>query len=244
MLNKLNDNKESNGFALISIIWFILLGTAIVSIIMLNNIHLAETQNQEQKDTKRRLDLESAYHTVVADILFNGPRSEFAQLPAQTEYQLNNRKMSIKVNSENGKIDIAQADPALISRALAGFGLTASQRKNILDAIAANNNQSAFLWTYPDMLAALEKGNQECLSDDFTVFSGLAQPETSFASARLARALGFAAQQGGRSRPGSALHLQISDSKGLPLNVIFRITGRFDEPVIILDWAMESRCPA
>lgn len=239
---------------MISAIWLILLGAAIVSVISLTVLNNAQLYAQERDNVRSRLAIESAYETVVADILFNGPRSNFAALPASTDYNLTGVSMKVEVSSENGKLDVNSADPALIERALMGLGVASANRSQFLNFYRLRREQSKTLLSIADIEAEMQSAgiisdtgssgaNAICISQFFTAHSGLAQPESAHSSARLNRALNIANNVGtNRVRLGSPLRIKIKAETGLPLIAVIRISGNLEDPVTILDWYYATDC--
>jgi len=85
--------RSEQGYILITAMWLLLLGGSIVALLMLRNLHAAEAYSDDRPQLQLRYAQESAVETVVADILFNGPRSEFARLPAKAGRWMSIRRM-------------------------------------------------------------------------------------------------------------------------------------------------------
>lgn len=240
--------SSESGYILITAVWLLLLGASIVAVIMLHNLRTAKEYSFEREMLQLRFAKESAIETVVADIVFNGPRSEFARLPAEVTYTIGGTQMNVRVSSENGKIDINQADPALIERALRGLGISALPRQVFLNSIAGERSAGRLYQSITDVERAMEQagidgGNGFCPEQFFTVYSGLSQPQPNQMDAALARALGgasLAAQV--RTKLGSAMRVEVSAIEGLPLVAIIRTSGLIEQSYSVLDWSNMRGC--
>lgn len=246
-------STDANGFALVNVIWLLLLGAALVSAIQLATIASVEEQAFDQKQIERELAMESAFETAMADILFYGNGGAFRQLPATTNYQIDGFSLTVHISGENGKLDLNQAEPALIDRALRGFDIPSSQRESIIDAILAKRGNDVRIQTVADIeqifgvngveLSSPFGSGDFCPSRFFTPFSGLAQPSTVGMEPRLARALNLIpAGQTSEFQTGQVNRVRIEARDGPPLITYIRITGNLDQPVKIIDWGHYPAC--
>ena len=244
--------QSEEGFVLVSAIWLLLLGAAVVVVIQLTVFNRAQSIAFDREQLERRLALETAYETAVADLLFNGPRSSFAQLPAKSNYNLNGKAITVLVVSESGKLDINRADPGLIDRALMGLGVDSSTRAAFLGTIAATRIKGANIATMPELEAAWQeaglnsivgRNNSFCAAKYLTVYSGLSRPQSGQMMPELARAIGESHQTADAGvQFGSAMRITIATAEGHPLIVVIRITGRLDNAIDVLDWHRGSDC--
>jgi len=240
--------RSESGYILITAIWLLLLGASIVAVIMLHNLRNAQEYSFERDMMQQRFAKESAIETVVADILFNGPRSEFARLPAEAIYFINDTQMQVRVSSESGKIDVNQADPALIERALRGLGVSALPRQAFLNIIARKRGAGRLYQSILDVESAMRQAgfdmeNGFCAEQYFTVYSGLSQPQAVQMDAALARALGQAnLAANARAKPGTALRVEVKAKEGLPMTAIIRTSGLIDQSYSVLDWNDAKGC--
>lgn len=241
----LRADTHEGGYALITTIWFILLGTAIVSSLMLLAIKRSEAISAHEKAIMQNLAQESVIETVAADIIFNGPRSEWAILPHQAVYDIDGQRFNVSMDSEAGKLDINAADPQLIERALQGLGVARQDRQLLLADIAQRRQQgrafrSLIEWNFP--LSALPEG--QCPERYFTIASGLARPSPQFLDPQLARSLAIPATAGGgRLQLGSAVMMRVKSvtaSKGQ--GYLLRISGTNEKAFAILDVVSASGC--
>lgn len=240
--------ESERGYVLITAVWMLLLGASIVAVIVLKTLQASQEASFDRKLIDQRYALESAVETVAADILFNGPRSEFAQLPAKTNYTINGVDMRVQVTSESGKIDLNQADPALIERALRGLGVAALARQNFIGLITSQQKDDRVFQSLADALSVMKQVGMRfddglCPQRYFTVYSGLSRPKVGQMDAKLSRALGEAnLPSNSRTPPGTALELRLTASSGLPLIAVIRTTGLIGESYGVLDWRREPSC--
>ncbi|MEP3226285.1 MAG: hypothetical protein ABJO01_09940 [Parasphingorhabdus sp.] len=238
--------RGERGYILITAFWLLLLGASLVALLMLKNLKNAEDHAFERDQIQSRYAMESAVETVVADILFNGPRSAFAQLPAVTEYEINGVKMAVQVSSENGKIDLNRADAALIERALRGLGIAARPRQAFLDHVREQRKAGRFFRSTIDVEGAMQQAGFAgaggfCAERYFTVYSGLSQPQANQMDAELARALGQVSSTSNvRTTPGTALRVQVKAAEGLPLVAVIRTSGLIGQSHRVLDWGVRA----
>ncbi len=239
---------SEQGYVLITAMWLLLLGGSIVALLMLKNLHVAEGYQDDRERLQARYAQESAVETVVADILFNGPRSASAQLPAETSYRFGDRKLKISVTGEGGKIDVNQADPALIQRALRGLGIAALPRQNFVNGVKERQRSGRLFRSIADVEEAMQQAgfdgtNGFCAEDFFTTYSGLALPQAGQMDPKLARALGQANLQAeAPTNIGSVMRIKAQGEQGLPLVAMVRASGLIGESHRVLDWEYALGC--
>ncbi len=245
---QLHIGPDEQGYILITAVWMLLLGASIVAVIMIHNLRASEELSFDREQTQIKYAQESAVETVVADILFNGPRSELARLPAQTSYTINGIAMQVQVTSESGKIDVNQADPALMERALRGLGISGSQRQAFLAIIAGERSASRLFQSPTDVGAAMQQagiavGSGFCPDNYFTTFSGLGQPVAGQMRPELAKALGQPSlPTEARASPGTALRVSIKADGASPLIAVIRTSGLIGRSYSVLDWSDRAGC--
>lgn len=220
---------SERGFALIGAIWLLLLGTALVAILTLRAHAAAMAASQDDAALQRELDLDAAAESVAADLLINGPRSTWWQLPARGSVTLGATTIDVAVTSEDGRIDLNDADPAVIQDALRGLGVDSQVAEAFLTALLARRQQGR-LNSSADvdrLTAALTSGAAAgglCRSDLFTIDSSLTRPDTTRASLSLARALGGQIiAEATQIRSGEALRIQATTSAGGSLIRVQRV---------------------
>ncbi|WP_074206217.1 hypothetical protein [Parasphingorhabdus marina] len=234
---------------MITAIWMLLLGASIVAILMARNLHQSEQYSFEREQIAHRYALDSAVENVAADLLFNGPRSTFAQLPNETGYSIGGVNVTVKVSSESGKIDVNQADIALVERALRGLAASAQSREVFLDQIKASRAADRPFQSALDIAAALQQSGlcggsiQEDLGQFFTAYSGLAQPQQGQIDPQLARALGQPhVGSGGRTRPGTAIRVEARSEQEQVQVAVLRVGGSLSQSHVLVDWFQSGVC--
>ena len=156
--------------------------------------------------------------------------------------------MNIKVSSESGKIDVNQADPALIERSLRGLGVSALPRQAFLSVIAGERSAGRLYQSIIDVENAMRRAGFDmeggfCAGSSFTVYSGLSQPQPNQMDAALARALGQPSlAANARTKPGSAMRVEVSEGEGLPVIAIIRTSGLIEQSYSVLDWNSARGC--
>ncbi len=245
---QLRISTSERGSILITAVWMLLLGASIVAVIMIHNLRASEELSFEREQTQIKYAQESAVETVVADMLFNGPRSELARLPAETSYTINGIAMQVRISSESGKIDVNQADPVLIERALRGLGISSSQRQAFLAIVAGERSASRLFQSPTDVGAAMQQagmavGSGFCPDNYFTTFSGLGQPAPGQMRPELTKALGQPSlPTEARASPGTALRVSINTDGASPLIAVIRTSGLIGRSYSVLDWSDQAGC--
>lgn len=242
-------SSRERGFILITAIWMLLLGASIVAILMVKNLHQSEQYSFEREQVAHKHARESAVETVVADLLFNGPRSSFAQLPSEMRYSFDGIDVTVKVSSESGKIDVNQTDIALVERAMRGLGVGAQTCEAFLEQISASRAAERPFQSALEVAGALQQSGlcqgigQEDLGQYFTAYSGLAQPRQGQMDQRLARALGQPdIGSGGRTRPGTAVRVEARSEEGQAQVAILRVGGSLSQSHVVIDWFQSGNC--
>lgn len=240
--------RAERGFILISALWLLILCGAIVAVLMLRGIESATEASDGEDALRTKLALEGAVETVVADMLFNGPRSRWALLPARGTVAVDSQSIQVAVSSEAGRLDLNEADPLLLEAALRGLGVEAGGRALLIGALRqkrAANERIGSLAELRALLAPTIGTNQraKCLEDQFTIFSGLVRPSESHLPPTLARALGSTASSSPvPAEPGSALRITATTRGGSTLMAIVRITGMLDEVYSASAWESIGWC--
>ncbi len=238
-------SSRETGYALVTTIWFILLGTVIVSSLMLIAIKRGQAISKQEQAVTLKLAEESVIETVAADIIFQGPRSEWASLPHQSVYEVYGIRFDVLMESEAGKIDINAADIELIERALQGLGLSSRRRQLLLERIKRKRSQNRRFISFLEWgLNPSDLSSGKCPNRYFTIASGQSRPSENFLDADLARALAIPTNApSGRLQLGNAVTLYIKPiAGGVAHGYILRITGTGDDPFTILDINSDTNC--
>jgi hypothetical protein len=158
------------------------------------------------------------------------------------QYSLNGVSVTAELSSESGRIDLNRADPEVIDRALRGGGIGAQRRQVFKDRLLQYRQRKQSLIALAEIDALAQQAGIAAdagfdLRENFTITSGLPQPDPAHLPTTLASALGLAAPTGpARVSPGSSLRLILRAEKAAPLMLVFRTTGLLDQPVLISDW--------
>lgn len=240
---------RNEGFILINAVWLLLLCGAIAALIMLRGIERGSAARAEGEALSTRLALESGVEAVIADILFNGPRSRWAMLPANGSIDAGrDSPLQVRVSSETGRLDLNDGNLDSIDLALRSFGIDATRRRALVDQLRAKRARQERIgsWAEAEMLLTpieMSMGGRSCLDRDFTLYSGLSKPRPDQASPRLAHALGIAtAPSAGAIEPGSAIRIAVSTPQGLTLTAVARIIGARDDPYVAMRWDYGALC--
>jgi general secretion pathway protein K len=232
------------GFVLIAAVWLLILAGAITAILMLRSLAAAAAAADHGDAIQRRLALESAIETVLADRLFNADRSAWWLAPSAGRVAIGGRMIDVRLTSESGRLDVNSADPALIDTALRGFGVGASERGRIVARLRALRLLKKRIGSLAE-LGSLVGG--ACLAGELTYVSGLAEPRPDQMSRELARALGGRGGAAGGGRPaapeaGAAVRVEAAEGNAAPILAIVRITPLPDQPLSASAWAAPSPC--
>jgi hypothetical protein len=240
---------HEQGFALIAAIWLLVLGGAIVAVIMVRTMTASRAAVASGVQLTDKLALDGAIDSVVADILFNGNRSRWAQLPASGSVDVGGRSVTVTISSENGLLDVTEADPKLIDGALRGFGVSARPRAAFIDQLLLRRVTKQPLRSRDELLrviavSGVQASGEVCLVDMLTVSSGLATPQVDQMPAKLVRAMGVVGT-GARSTQvpvGGAVRILVRSGSGAVLGTIVRPIGLKDEIVQALDLFGNGGC--
>ena len=243
--------RGERGFVLIAAIWLLILAGSITAILMLRSLAASTAATDRSVEVERRLALESAIETVLADRLFNSARSRWWLVPSEGSILIRGMEVRLRMTSESGRIDLNYADPTLIDSALRGMGIDAGARRIMLNRILALrtlNNSIRSVSEHDAIIAEIQPTSAVCLSDQFTFVSGLSQPQTDQMSETLSLALGLPAArtEKGASSPvegSTALRIEARAGMGSPLTSIVRLTGLPGRPYEVSVWMAEKACP-
>lgn len=240
--------KDERGFILIGAIWLLMLCASIAAILMLRGLNEGKAAKTQATSMATRFALESAVETAAADILFNGQRSHWALLPAESAVPISDRTIQVRVSNEVGRLDLNDANPEEVASALQGFGFAAAERQPLLDELEQRHIANHRLQTWaevPMILAKLpaDRLRSTCLVRELTLYSGLAAPRPNQVSPELGHALGLATSaEPALPDPGSALRFEAFSQDGARLLEVLRITGTIGRPITILRREFNPPC--
>ena len=186
---------------------------------------------------------------MLADRLFNAHRSPWWTTPASGEIAIGGRRISLRVTSESGRLDVNGADPAQIDTALHGLGVAASDRTRIVARLAALRATRRAIASLPELRALIGNARARdgaCLADELTWVTGLPSPRGDQISSVLARALG--GRDGASGEPsapeaGAALRVEASEEGRPAVIAIVRTPGLAEQPTSVSVWGAPTPCP-
>ncbi len=228
------------GFILLGAIWLLVLAGSISALLMLRSLASATAAAGEADALERDLALEAAIQTVLSEHLFNEIRSPVWQLPARARVIVGGESIAISITSESGRLDVNEANPALIDAAFRGFGLDAARRGRIVGRLLAGRAAGRRIGSFDSLRSLLAPGGADtpCIRDQLTFVSGLSEPRGTQMSFALSRALARGAVRPEAPvrqapEPGAALRIEASTADGASLTTIARVTGLLEQPVAV-----------
>ena len=231
------------GFILLTAVWLLLLAGAIAAAMMLVALRQGRQAVDAAAQLQAKLAVESAVQLIIADLLESGSRSPWARTPATGSIATGGAQVQVQVSAEAGRIDLNEADPALIASALQGLGVDPQARENVRAEIIRQRAAKRRFGHWVEMeqlLAAAKDTGDVCLASLFTFWSGFPSPSPQQMPDRLARALG---QTGNMGQSGGVLDdvttqvLRMEAPIGAKrVLAIVRITGWMDHPYEIYVW--------
>jgi len=244
----LRPQKDEQGFILVGAIWLLMLCASIAAILMLRGLNEGKAAKTQATSMATGFALESAIETAAADILFNGQRSHWALLPAESAVPISDRTIQVRVSSEVGRLDLNDASSEEISSALQGFGFTLAERQPLLDELQRRHiaNHRLQSWAeVPMILVKLpaDRLRTTCFIRELTLYTGLPAPRPNQVSPELGHALGLATSaEPALPDPGSALRFEAVSQDGARLLEVLRITGTIGRPITILRREFNPPC--
>jgi hypothetical protein len=102
--------QGEEGFALITVMWLLLLSGSIVALMMLKSHHRAQLVKGNAASVQAEFDADAALETVMTDLLFRGNASTWSRLPSAGAITLDGRSVSINLSAEKSRLDLALSD--------------------------------------------------------------------------------------------------------------------------------------
>jgi hypothetical protein len=241
---------HEQGFALIAAIWLLVLGGAIVAVIMVRTMTVSRGAVADGVQLAEKLALDGAIDSVVADILFNGNRSGWVQLPANGSVEVGGHQVSVSVTNESGLLDVNDADPKLIDGALRGFGVSARPRAAFIDQLLLRRVTKQPLRSRDELLRAIAVAGVKtsggvCLVDMLTTSSGLSTPQADQMPEALARAMGIstAGTGGGGVTSGGAVRISTRVGADASATEVVRVFDIRESGIAVFDRWASTVCP-
>lgn len=233
------------GYILITAIWLLLLAGSIAALLVLRSLSTATDAADRQEAIENKFILEAGFETVFADRLVNGISSSWWLLPAESSVILDGASAHIRLTSESGRIDINEAEPALIAAALQGLGVNSASRDRFLTRLHSLRARKHLISSFAHLrhVEAEAIGQSICLEEHFTFASGLAEPRRDQMSGELSQALGYSLS--GSQAPaeaGAALRVQVRSPVGQTLIAVARFSSDQQNPLAISSWSIDHQC--
>ena len=224
---------DENGYVLITAIWLLALCGAIAAMLMLRSLDSARIAHDQARQLMARIALQSAIETVIADRLFKQNHSRWWVLPAQGSVDVAGQAVQVYISDDAGRIDLNEADSALIDQALRGAGVDGAARARFGARLAYLRASRRRLLTSADMAALCAP--LSCPRGLFTLATGLAQPRAAQISSALSPINGLPGTSGGPAQPGDSIRYE-ARSGGMTLTVIARESGLSSKPYALSEW--------
>jgi hypothetical protein len=239
---------------LLAALWLLLLVGAIAAFLMARSLRAATELKAEEQGLKERRALASAVETVVADVIFNGPRSRWHMLPASGPVDVDGMIVQVTLTPENGRLDVNQVPTDLMDDVLRGLGTPSQARSWLAATLAQRRAANRPIGSFSELEAMIKLSSIRppaggCLLEMFTPFSALPTPRLELAPEQLRTALARAGQEDGivelRSVPvGATEPIRVSArvGEGRQLNAVVRITGTAEAPFLVHHWSERPLC--
>jgi general secretion pathway protein K len=240
-----NRSRGERGFILIAAVWLLVLAGAITAVLMLRSLSLATSVAGQGEAYQRRLALEGAMETVLADRIFNGVRSRWWLTPSEGLVAVAGKQIRVRLSSESGRLDVNEADPAALDAVLRSFGIAPTPRVAIaarLQALRAKSRRVASFAALDAILEGVGAPKGTCPVEELTFSSALAQPRPDQMSESLARALGI---PGGGvpspPEPGAPMRIEAFQGRA-GATAIVHLTADPLRPVLYSGWDEAPDC--
>lgn len=155
---------------LLAALWLLILVGTIGAFLMARSLQATKQTRADQVAIQERLSLQSAIDTVVAEAVFNGPRSRWYRLPAAGSVEIGGKSVSVSITPENGRLDLNETPLELVDDLFRGLGASGAERFRLRGELEARRSAGATILSLPESLALLRRaGVREpggtCLAD-------------------------------------------------------------------------------
>lgn len=195
--------NTEDGFVLVSAMWLLLLGAALASLLMLRSMTSARDLKAQDARLLAGEAADDAVERVAAELVFDGPRSRWAQLPANGNMDVDGENLAIRVTAESNVAGVNIAEPRVIDGALQDRGYRSAERVALLDRIgqtrAARHKISSFSEIAGLGQGILAPGAEDCLVTTLSPF-GSALPGSGNGGIRIGSVLRITVAAGGSQR--------------------------------------------
>lgn len=245
---KTGPQRSQEGFALLSVLWLLLLATVLVASIALWTTKGAQTRSLLSQDLRAQTITDAAFETVVFDLITKGRESPWAAQdgPVTASVYIDGNTVMATVSADAGKVDLNAAPDDLILRVFELAGLTSTQAQQSLFALRDAQKARVDLPKIATLTEARTRINAApetfaCLEPLITVHTNARRPNLAAAPGRLKQGLAEGAI--GRSvmsitpqqLTAQVFRVQLSyEQRNWASRVL--LTGDPEEPYWLYDW--------
>lgn len=213
---------------LISAMWLLLLGAAIAALLMLRSMTAArELRLDDDRLSAEQADTD-AVELIAADLVFDGPRSRWAQLPANGSLTLDGHTLAVTITAEDGLLDVNRAELPHIDGTLQDHHFSTAERARLLERMTAARAEHHKIGSFAELAAQgrdiVAPGTEDCLASALSPFGGI-----------------NASMSGGTPRIGSVLRLTLGTGSARRIHAL-RLVAANDRPYALLD-EIDDSCP-
>lgn len=188
--------ENQDGFALLSVLWLLLLATVLVASLAFWTTQGVRTRSLLSQDLETSRVLEAAFQIVVFDLITDGQESQWAAQsgPVVESLDVMGNSVVVTVSADAGKVDLNAADDALVLQVLKIAGASQSNADGRLFAIRDAQHMRGDLPKLATMVEVrsvfADKGKLfSCVEPLTTVHTGAKRPALEQSPARLRNAL-------------------------------------------------------
>lgn len=131
---KATAQHPQNGFALLSVLWLLLLATMLVASIALWTRQSVQTRFLLSQDLRAQRLLHSAFQTIVFDLITEGQESQWAAQDGliSAALTIDGVRIGVVVSADSGKVDVNSADDAMLLDVLRASGASSAVAERVL----------------------------------------------------------------------------------------------------------------
>lgn len=189
--------SNEQGFALLSVLWLLLLATVLVASLAFWTTQSVQTRSLLSQELEAKRILYTAFEIIVFDLITNGRDSEWVAQsgPVTGPLDILGTRVDVTVSADAGKVDINAADDATILLVLKAAGASESKADTLLFKIhEAQKARSDLpkLATMREVQSVFRDANDDfaCVEPLITVHTGAKRPLFEKAPPNLQKALG------------------------------------------------------
>ena len=170
----LTAERADRGFALLSVIWLLLLVGILGSMIVLQSVSMARDARDARNRVRARIAAENAFEIVAWDVARNGPRSRWGGVQNgnhEVSTEILGASASVASDEEARRIDLASDDLGAIAR-WSTTALSAAEANALLERLALLRRAHVDLSTQAALLAQSAVARALSENEGWTVYSG------------------------------------------------------------------------